>query len=204
MKVNLFLAFLWRRLAFFLQKILLSRWYISWICNGNCFDFADKFSRFEFMQRYFFHSTSYSFYRFDLPSTSTRKGITNHFPSWTCLYLLLSLFDLNCNFFFSFLLWLELLLFLFLSFFIYFHICFLLYNSALFLLCPNTFSSLPQSLIIVHIRHHAFTLSIIKTTLFVLLLPNIFSLFDDDKQFTKRIYAWKEMNIQYYNYHAYK
>ena len=65
-----------------------------------------KFSRFLWLQRHFFSSTSWSFYRFDLPSTSTRKGITNPFPSWTCQYLLLSLFDLNCNFFISFLLYL--------------------------------------------------------------------------------------------------
>ena len=128
--------------------------YLSfWLCWKNSLDFCD-------CKENFFPATSWSFYRFDLPSTSTRKGITNPFPSWTCLYLLLSLFDLNCDFF----------------------IYFLLYNSALFLLCLKTFSSSPQSLIIVHIRHHAFTLSIIKTTLFVLLLSNIFPLFDDDNQ----------------------
>ena len=86
--------------------------------------------------------------------------------TWIVISLFLSFIGLDCNFFISFLVWLGLLLFdffpsltwiatfLFLSFFIYFHICFLLfllYNSALFLLCLNTFSSSPQSLVIVQV-----------------------------------------------------
>ena len=180
MKVNLVPAFLWRRPAFFLQKILLSRWYISWICHTYPSGFAGKIlSIFVIAKKTFF------------------LQLLDPFIDLICLQLLqgkelqiLFFLELVYIYFFPYLTWIVISLFLSFFgldcyFFIYFHIWFLLFllhNSALFLLCLNTFSSSPQSLVIVHIRHHAFTLSIIKTTLFVLLLPNIFPLFDDDNQ----------------------